>query len=408
MAGWQPTRAAGAARLAAFAPRAGTAYARGRNTDFGPGAPAAVSGLSPYIRRRLVTEAEAVAAARAAHGAAADSFVDEVLWRGYFKGWLQQRPQVWEAYRAGLAADLAALAADRRAARAVAAAEAGETGIACLDAWAQELAATGYLHNHARMWFASIWIFTLGLPWRLGADLFLRRLLDGDPASNTLGWRWVAGLHTRGKAYRADPDNIARHTAGRFRPRPGELAETVAPLDATEPAGWPPLGPIPAPDPPRPGVPTLLLVAEDDCRPEDFGPAALDLVGIATLAGSHLRSPLPVASAVAAFEAGALADAAGRLQAATGLTAAALTAGDPDDLARHAARLGARQIALAEVPVGPLADWLAAAGPALARAGIARRGWQRDWDAAVWPHATAGFFRVRAAKPAILAALGLP
>jgi deoxyribodipyrimidine photo-lyase len=65
----------------------------------------------------------------------------------------------------------------------------------------QELVETGYLHNHARMWFASIWIFTLRLPWELGADFFLRHLLDGDAASNTLSWRWVAGLHTKGKHY---------------------------------------------------------------------------------------------------------------------------------------------------------------------------------------------------------------
>ena len=49
-------------------------------------------------------------------------------------------------------------------ARAVAAAEEGRTGIDGFDDWARELIKTGYLHNHARMWFASIWIFTLRLP----------------------------------------------------------------------------------------------------------------------------------------------------------------------------------------------------------------------------------------------------
>ena len=44
--------------------------------------------------------------------------------------------------------------------------------------------------------FASIWIFTLKLPWQLGAE-FLKYLLDGDHASNTLSWRWVAGLQTK-------------------------------------------------------------------------------------------------------------------------------------------------------------------------------------------------------------------
>ena len=60
------------------------------------------------------------------------------------------------------------------------------TGIEGFDDWARELVDTGYMHNHARMWFASIWIFTLRLPWALGADFFLRHLLDADAASNTL------------------------------------------------------------------------------------------------------------------------------------------------------------------------------------------------------------------------------
>jgi len=49
---------------------------------------------------------------------------------------------------------------------------------------------------------------TLGLPWQIGADFFPRHLLDGDAASNTLGWRWVAGLHTLGKVYAARSENI--------------------------------------------------------------------------------------------------------------------------------------------------------------------------------------------------------
>ncbi|BAU31831.1 deoxyribodipyrimidine photo-lyase [Microcella alkaliphila] len=90
------------------------------------------------------------------------------------------------------------------------------------------------------MWFASIWIFTLRLPWQLGADVFLRNLLDGDPASNTLSWRWVAGLQTRGKTYQATADNIARFTDGRYRPR--GLATTAEPLDGPPP---PPAGAAP-------------------------------------------------------------------------------------------------------------------------------------------------------------------
>src|SRR6056297_2603515 len=224
----EPIRAAGAHVLATFAPRMGRRYANGRNFDRGPGAHRDVSMLSPYLRRRLVTEHETVAAALGAHGHEnAEKFVQEVIWRGYFKGWLERRPGIWQSYRDGLMRDLEQADGDRRLRREVASAEAGETGLACFDAWARELVETGYLHNHARMWFASIWIFTFGLPWRLGADFFLRHLLDGDPASNTLGWRWVAGLHTRGKPYKAQAWNIAKFTGQRFTPRPEDLAEDV-------------------------------------------------------------------------------------------------------------------------------------------------------------------------------------
>ena len=61
-----------------------------------------------------------------------------------------------------------------------------------------------------------IWVFELNLPWVAGADFFLRHLLDGDPASNTLSWRWTAGLHTKGKKYIATAANIEKFTNGRF------------------------------------------------------------------------------------------------------------------------------------------------------------------------------------------------
>ncbi|HSF63671.1 MAG TPA: FAD-binding domain-containing protein [Paracoccaceae bacterium] len=394
-----PTRAAGLAAMQAFVPAMGRRYANGRNFDNGPGRHKAVSTLSPWIRRRMVTEPEVVAAALAAHGPEdAEKFVQEVIWRGYFKGWLERRPQVWDSYTAGLQADLAALDRDRRLRRDVERAMDGQTGLACFDAWAAELVETGYLHNHARMWFASIWIFTLGLPWRLGADFFYRHLLDGDAASNTLGWRWVAGLHTRGKPYPARADNIATFTGGRFTPRASDLAEVTKGLEATEPEGLPPVLPLRPVVTPQAGLPTALLITDEDCRIEDFDLSALDLRAAATLQASHLRSPLPVAEAVARFDAAALADAAAR----AGVAAEPLRADHPEVLATWAAKAGVRQIVTPFVTRGPLHDWLAEAAPAMAARGITLAEWRRDWDAAIWPHATAGFFKVKQQIPRIL------
>lgn len=402
MTDWIATRAEGENRLAGFVPRMGRRYAGGRNTDHGQGAHTAVSVLSPYIRRRLVLESDAVAQALAAHGPQdAEKFVQEVIWRGYFKGWLEYRPQVWASYVTGLRADLAMLDRDRRLTRDVARAMDGQTGLACFDAWAEELVATGYLHNHARMWFASIWIFTLGLPWRLGADFFYRHLLDGDAASNTLGWRWVAGLHTRGKPYPAEAANIETFTAGRFTPRVTDLAQVTQGLEATEPDGLPPVLPLRPCTPPQPGGRTALLITDEDCRVEDFGLADFDIRAAATLTTGHLRSPLRVADCVSHFEAAALADAAAR----AGVSPEKLCAGSPDDLANWAASAGATQIATAYVTRGPLRDWLDEAAPALAARGIRLCEWQRDWDRAIWPHATAGFFKVKKQIPQLLGQL---
>ena len=399
-----PTRAAGEDLLAAFAPRMGRRYANGRNTDHGPGGHKAVSSLSPYIRRRLILEQDAVAAALAAHGPGeAEKFVQEVIWRGYFKGWLERRPQVWVSYRKGLEADFADIDRDRRLRRDLNRAMDGQTGLDYFDVWARELQDTGYLHNHARMWFASIWIFTLGLPWRIGADFFYRHLLDGDAASNTLGWRWVAGLHTRGKPYPATAQNIGAFTAGRFRPRPNDLVEVTQGLEATEPDGLPSVQPLRAVTPPQPGRPTALMITDEDCRVEDFDLATLDIRTAATLTAGHLRSSLPVSDVVLRFEDGALADAAAR----SGVTTAAMQANDPNALAKWAARAGATQIVTPFVTRGPLRDWLDEATPALVKQGITLCEWQRDWDIAIWPHATAGFFKVRQNIPRILEQTGL-
>ncbi len=394
-----PTRAAALARLAAFLPKAGRDYALRRNHDL-PGHPH-VSGLSPWVRHRIVTEAEVLQAVLGRHSpAAAEKFVQEVLWRTYWKGWLELRPAVWTAYRAGLARALDRVAAEPGLADRWQAACDGATGIEGFDAWAQDLAATGYLHNHARMWFASIWIFTLRLPWELGADLFLRQLLDGDPASNTLSWRWVAGLQTPGKTYRADPDNIARYTGGRFRPR--GLAAEAPPL-----AGPPHPAPRPMPRAQRwdPAAPAGLLVTEDDLSPEFLLAAGLRPAAVAVLSDVAGRSPLAVAAGVRAFTAGALADAAARLAPAAG---PAEMLPDWDALPDWASARGLRQVVTPWAPVGPVAARLEAAAPALAARGIALVRVLRGFDARAWPHATRGFFAFREHIPALLASLPAP
>jgi hypothetical protein len=45
----------------------------------------------------------------------------------------------------------------------------------------------------------------------------MQHLYDGDAASNTLGWRWVAGIQTQGKHYLASEWNIKKFTNNRFQ-----------------------------------------------------------------------------------------------------------------------------------------------------------------------------------------------
>ena len=226
----EPSRGAGLTRLTDFIGKSLSHYSKARNFDFGPKRRGNVSLLSPYVRHRLVLEQELLDAAFQRHPlASVNKFVQEIFWRTYFKGWLEQRPDVWLDYRANVAQLIKSLDSDQDLLQRYSAAVSGKTGIDCFDAWISELEQTGYLHNHARMWFASIWIFTLRLPWQLGADLFLRHLIDGDPASNTLSWRWVAGLHTKGKTYLALSANIARYTDNRFNPE-GKLATSAPAL----------------------------------------------------------------------------------------------------------------------------------------------------------------------------------
>ena len=381
-----PTREEALRRLSAFVPKAGRDYAARRNFDL-PGHPH-VSVLSPYIRHRLVSEEEVLRAILGRHSlTAAEKSVQEVLWRTYWKGWLELRPTVWTDYRRGVKAALDRVQAEGGLRRDWEAACRGETGIEGFDDWARELAETGYLHNHARMWFASIWIFTLGLPWELGADFFLRHLLDGDPASNTLSWRWVAGLQTPGKHYLARPDNIARYTDGRFRPRTLNLA--------AEPLSCPPHPPRRAPpagDTPDPVRRTGLVLTEEDLAPGYLFDRIRPEATLVLLSCAE-RSPLAVSPRVLAFTEAAAQDAVARHADRLGPVTWAST---PEEAARWTA--GFDQIVTPYAPAGPAQEALDALPARVLRV-------LRPFDAMCWPHATAGFFKFKDRIPAFVGEL---
>ena len=188
-------------------------YSKLRNFDYGPDNRSNISCLSPYITHGVISELEVIKKSLSKFSFSKnEKFIQEVLWRTYWKGWLELRPNVWTDYLN----ELKKIRKEFKDSQNYKNAIEGNTNIECFNEWIKELKETNYLHNHARMWFASIWIFTLDLPWQLGAEFFMKHLYDGDAASNTLGWRWVAGIQTQGKNYLASEWNIKKFTNNRF------------------------------------------------------------------------------------------------------------------------------------------------------------------------------------------------
>ena len=210
---FEPSREAALKKLNNFIESGLYNYSKLRNFDFGPDKRSNISCLSPYITHGIISEKEVIKLSLKKFSFPKnEKFIQEVLWRIYWKGWLELRPNVWSDYLT----DLKKLKQEYLNNKDYLDAIEGKTKIECFNSWVEELKNYNYLHNHARMWFASIWIFTLGLPWQLGADFFMRYLYDGDCASNTLGWRWVAGIQTKGKNYVASEWNIKKFTNSRF------------------------------------------------------------------------------------------------------------------------------------------------------------------------------------------------
>jgi len=184
-------------------------YGSRRNYDYGPNGDNYVSKISPFISHRVLFEYQLIKDVKSNfQGNQVNKFIEEVYWRIYWKGVLENKPCIWENFISKNVENYD-LNIYTKAVN-------GETNIPYFNMWVKELKTYNYLHNHTRMWFASTWIFVLGLPWELGARFFFKYLYDGDAASNLLSWRWVGGLQTKGKRYLFSPQNLKKFSNGRF------------------------------------------------------------------------------------------------------------------------------------------------------------------------------------------------
>ena len=208
-----PTCAEAWARIRAIDP---AAYARSRNALNG-----AVTGLSPYITHGFVSMTEALNAVVMRHALPAQhQLVFEFGWRAYFHHvWRHRGDAIFQSLHQGALPDEAyarALPDDILQ---------GRTGVPVVDAAVRHLYATGWLHNHARMWLASYVVHVRKVFWRVGADWLYGHLLDGDLASNHLSWQWVAGTGSS-KPYLFNADNVARYAPPEWH-SPGSVIDTT-------------------------------------------------------------------------------------------------------------------------------------------------------------------------------------
>ena len=397
-----PTREAGLKRLKEFAPFAGETYSNERNFDFSFTKKNSVSALSPWIKHRLITEEEVLIEILKYHSPhSAMKFIQEVFWRGYFKGWLEQHPTVWSHHNEKLIKEYTKLENNKFVRENYMSAINGETGIECFDFWCEQLKSTGYLHNHVRMWFASIWVFTLKLPMELGADFFMLHLIDADAASNTLSWRWVSGLHTKGKAYAARASNIEKFTNGQFNPS-GQLVEDINPL--TENIDHP-LVTLPQLDKSI-QKDAVLLVTEEDCSPEtSLETKDLEVEILPLYLEKKYPQWIEPNNSVRFFSNTAVQNTCQRL-GQLGVEKIDKTKWT-DTILEASDRLGTKNIIIPKVPVGAVKSKLRKVKKNLAEHDIYIYEHYKNYDIYTWQHASKGFFKLKKQIPNILHQLGL-
>lgn len=179
-------------------------YARTRNYING-----AVTYLSPYISRGVTSSRQVLETvlAKGYTAGQADKFIQELAWREYFQ-------RIWQHLEDDMFEDIRQRYSGIRHTNMIASLQNAATGISAVDKGINDLYETGYMHNHLRMYTASIACNIGKAHWQAPSQWMYYHLLDGDLASNTCSWQWVAGTFSS-KQYYCNQDNINHYTRSR-------------------------------------------------------------------------------------------------------------------------------------------------------------------------------------------------
>lgn len=380
----------------------------------------AVSRLSAALRRRTIHEDELTQTVltQASSWQSCEKWLQELWWRRYWKGWLEHRPHVWRRWCAAVRwhqqRDRAMAVLPDRLRERIIEVENGRSGVAVMDAFANELRSTGYLHNHARMWFASFWIHVENLPWWWGARFFMEHLIDADPASNTLSWRWVAGRQTPGKTYLVrrsnlqrwcDSDWLARHTEGLERLDDDRVSERLQPewpdeIEAMDRPAEPCDPPLSQEDwmrdHARLSAKSVLLLHGEECSWENSALDRDDWATVVHLAAARKPSDHPTTHPAAAVDAATDRDVRQRMNARWRDKAVQLAAAPPeaigDSLKEIIRAYGAGRVVTPAAFTGDLADHLASLRQHLLKDGLDWTTLRRETDTLAIEAAQRGFF----------------
>ena len=163
-----------------------------------------VTYLSPYISRGVISTRQIadIILQKEYPSHQVVRFIQELAWRDYYQ-------RIWQQLGDEIFEDIRVCHSQIRTSHLPKAIADASTGIEAIDKGIKDLYQTGYMHNHLRMYVASIICNTAQSHWSLPSKWMYYHLLDGDLASNGLSWQWVAGTFSS-KKYYCNQENINR------------------------------------------------------------------------------------------------------------------------------------------------------------------------------------------------------